>query len=168
MTDPYDEIARKRQEWEEGPLKRALARFPHLKQSPARFYTPLDRKDSDFLTRVGFPGTYPFTAGTFPFDPMAEMARTASGQSGDSGLTRAAMYSGYGAPEDTRDFYRQMIDRGFRLGPNLAFDLPTQLGYDSDNPDIRGEVGKVGVAVDTLEDMETIYEAYQGELNLGN
>jgi len=168
MTDKYDQINKKKQEWTEGPLQKALGRFPHLKQSPSRFYTPLDAKNFDFLTKVGFPGTYPFTAGTFPFDAMAEMARTASGRSGDSGLTRAAMYSGYGTPEDTRDFYKQMIDRGFRQGPNLAFDLPTQLGYDSDSPNVQGEVGKVGVAVDTLRDMEIIYEPYEGNLNLGN
>ncbi|MGD8563449.1 MAG: methylmalonyl-CoA mutase family protein, partial [Desulfarculaceae bacterium] len=167
MSDKYADIAKKKKEWEQGPLKKALARFPNLKQPPSGFYSPLDVKEFDFLARVGFPGTYPFTAGTFPFDPMAEMARTAPTQKSDSGLTRAAMYSGYGAPEDTRDFYEQMIERGFRQGPNLAFDLPTQLGYDSDNPDIQGEVGKVGVAVDTLADMETIYEPYQGELDLG-
>ena len=168
MSSNGRDIEEKKKEWEEGPLKKALKRFPHLTQPPSRFYSPLDTKDFDFLNKVGFPGTYPYTAGTFPFDPMAEMARTAARKKGDSGLTRAAMYSGYGAPEDTRDFYRQMIERGFRQGPNLAFDLPTQLGYDSDNPDIEGEVGRVGVAVDTLADMETIYEAYRGDLDLGS
>ena len=76
------------------------------------------------------------------------------------------MYSGYGAPEDTRDYYKMLIDKGAKEGPNLALSLTTQCGYDSDNPLVEGEVGKVGVAVDTLRDLEVIYEPYQGGLNL--
>ena len=115
---------------------------------------------------MGFPGSYPFTAGTYPFDPSAALPQMVKTGSAETGLTRAAMYSGYGTPEDTRDYYKQMIDRGAKLGPNLAFDLPTQCGYDSDNPLVEGEVGKVGVAIDTLHDLEVIYEPYQGNLNL--
>ncbi|MBW2560227.1 MAG: methylmalonyl-CoA mutase, partial [Deltaproteobacteria bacterium] len=83
-----------------------------------------------------------------------------------TGQTRAAMYSGYGAPEDTRDYYKMLIEQGANEGPNLALSLTTQCGYDSDNPEVEGEVGKVGVAVDTLRDFEVIYEPYQGDLNL--
>ncbi|MBW2061776.1 MAG: methylmalonyl-CoA mutase [Deltaproteobacteria bacterium] len=168
MKSSKDEIRKKEQEWKEGTVKKALARFPLLKESPSRFYTPLDIEDFNFLEKVGFPGDYPFTAGTYAFDPTAGMARLAAkAPSGaGSGLTRAAGYSGYGAPEDTRDYYKQRIESGGRGGPNLAMDLPTQCGYDSDNPMAEGEVGRVGVAIDTLRDFEVIYEPYQGDLNL--
>jgi len=73
------------------------------------------------------------------------------------------MYSGYGTAEDSRDFYQAMQARGWTGGPNIAFDLPTQCGYDSDDPMARGEVGKVGVAIDTLRDFEVIYEAFTGD-----
>ena len=77
---------------------------------------------------------------------------------------RAGMYSGYATAEDTRDFYKQSSFPG--LGPNIAFDLPTQCGYDSDSPVARGEVGRVGVALDSLRDFEIIYEAFTGAQEL--
>jgi len=163
-----NEIIKKReQEWKDKTVKKALSRFPILKESPSRFYTPLDlNEDFDFLEKVGFPGEYPFTAGTYAFDPGAGLARLAAKAPAGSARTRAAGYSGYGTPEDTRDYYKQMIEKGGRGGPNLAMDLPTQCGYDSDNPMVEGEVGKVGVAIDTLRDFEIIYEPYQGDLNV--
>jgi methylmalonyl-CoA mutase N-terminal domain/subunit len=163
------EIRQREREWKEGTVKKALKRFPFLKESPSRFYTPLDMKKFDFLEKIGFPGEYPFTAGTYAFDPTVGLSRfAAQAPSGSSGRTRAAMYSGYGTSEDTRDYYQDLINRGGRGGPNLAMDLPTQCGYDSDNPMIEGEVGKVGVAIDSLRDFEIIYEPYQGDLNLDN
>ncbi|MDZ4230698.1 MAG: methylmalonyl-CoA mutase family protein, partial [Dehalococcoidales bacterium] len=83
-----------------------------------------------------------------------------------AGLVRAGQYSGYGTAEDTRDYYKNEIARGRRQGPNQAFDLPTQIGYDSDDSLVQGEVGKVGVAVDSLRDMEIIYEAFVGDMDL--
>ena len=166
MNDKNEKIIKKQKRWKEKIVKKALKRFPFLKESPSRFYTPLDLKKFDFAKKVGFPGEYPFTAGTYPFNPNAGLAKMAALASSDSGLTRAAGYSGYGAPEDTRDYYKQLIDRGGKQGPNLAMDLPTQCGYDSDNPLIEGEVGKVGVSIDTLRDLEVIYEPYQGDLDL--
>ena len=82
------------------------------------------------------------------------------------GLRRAGRYSGYGTAEDTRDYYKHINALGSKMGPNLAMDLPTQCGYDSDNPLIRGDVGKVGVSIDSLRDMETIFEAFQGDRDL--
>jgi len=166
MNEKNEKIIKKRKKWEEKSVKKALKRFPFLKESPSRFYTPLDLKKFDFAKKVGFPGEYPYTAGTYPFNPTAGSARMAALAPSDSGLTRAATYSGYGAPEDTRDYYKQLIDQGGKQGPNLAMDLPTQCGYDSDNPLIEGEVGKVGVSIDTLRDLEVIYEPYQGDLDL--
>jgi methylmalonyl-CoA mutase N-terminal domain/subunit len=166
MKKKNDDILKKKQQWEEGPRKKALARFPILKSPPSRFYTPLDLKGFDFLEKVGFPGEYPFTSGTYPFDPMAGLSKLAAKAPAGTGLTRAAQYSGYGAPEDTRDYYKNLIEQGSKAGPNLALDLPTQCGYDSDNPMVEGEVGKVGVAVDSLRDFEVIYDIYKGDLNL--
>lgn len=167
MTDRREEIRAKEKEWKEGPVAKALERFPMLGECPTRFYTPLDiGEDFDFLEKVGFPGEYPFTAGAYPFDPMAGMSKFAAIAPTGAATTRAALYSGYGKPEDTRDYYKSLIDRGGKQGPNLAMDLPTQCGYDSDNPLVAGEVGKVGVSIDTLRDLEVVYEPYQGDLNL--
>jgi len=163
MGEDIENIKQKRQEWEEKVLKPALDTF-RLKESPTRFYTPADVKDFDFLTKVGFPGQYPFTADIYPAAP----AIPAVGRERPSapGLVRASGYSGYGTAEDTRDYYIDLQKRGGRGGPNLAFDLPTQCGYDSDNPLVRGDVGKTGVSVDTLKDFEIIYEPFTGDLEL--
>ncbi|MFC1924941.1 methylmalonyl-CoA mutase family protein [Chloroflexota bacterium] len=160
MTEPsrLEDIERKRKEWEEGPLKQSLRRFG-VEESPNRFYTPLDIKDYDFLNKVGFPGEYPFTAHNYAAEAPVKI-------DGQVDLVRAGAYSGYGTPEDTRDYYKYMQSRGRRGGPNIAFDLPTQCGYDSDDPVSQGEVGKVGVAVDTLNDVEIIYEAFTGDNEL--
>jgi methylmalonyl-CoA mutase N-terminal domain/subunit len=166
MSDPHEKVRQRRQAWQDRTVKKAMERFPYLTEAPSRFYTPLDTPDFDFLNQVGFPGEYPFTAGIYPFDPMAGLSRLAAKAPTSSGLTRASTYSGYGTPEDTRDYYKQNIERGGRQGPNLAMDLVTQCGYDSDNPLMAGEVGKVGVAIDTLRDLEVIYEPYQGDINL--
>ncbi len=167
MSDRKEEIRKREQEWKDGPVAKALERFPLLSECPSRFYTPADEPDDfDFLEKVGFPGQYPFTAGSYPFDPMAGMSRFAAMAPAGAASTRAALYSGYGRPEDTRDYYKNLIEKGGKEGPNLAMDLPTQCGYDSDNPMIAGEVGKVGVAIDTLRDLEVIYEPYQGDITL--
>jgi len=121
---------------------------------PKQFYTPLDVQDLDFENDLGFPGEYPFTMG---IRPTAEPAL--------EGLTDRARYSGFGTPQDTRDHFRYLISQGFK-GLSLAFDLPNQLGYDSDHPMAEGEVGRVGVAVNSLEDLETIFEAYEGVVPL--
>lgn len=146
-------IAEKKREWEKECLATSLARAG-VSKTPYEFYTPLDVKDFDFLEKVGFPGDYPFTANTFAVGLLEARA---------THLERTRLYSGYGTPEDTRDFYKEMMSRGFQEGVEVAFDLPTQCGYDSDDPLVRGEVGKVGVAVDTLRDMEVMFEAFDGE-----
>ncbi|RJP23296.1 MAG: methylmalonyl-CoA mutase [Candidatus Abyssobacteria bacterium SURF_5] len=167
MEERKEEIKKKEQEWKAACVEKALKRFPLLSECPSRFYTPLDMKDDfDFIEKVGFPGQYPFTAGAYPFDPMAGLSKFAAIAPAGAATTRAALYSGYGKPEDTRDYYKSLIDRGGKQGPNLAMDLPTQCGYDSDNSLVAGEVGKVGVSIDTLRDLEVIYEPYQGDLNL--
>jgi methylmalonyl-CoA mutase, N-terminal domain len=166
MGNQEDKIREKETIWKEKVVPQALSRFPILKENPGRFYSPLDVGEIDFLQKIGYPGMYPFTASPYPFNPTAGLSKMAARSPNASVFTRAAMYSGYGAPEDTRDYYQQLLDQGGNQGPNLAFDLPTQLGYDSDNPMVEGEVGKVGVSVDNLRDFEVIYEPYQGDLNL--
>ena len=171
MSEGLEEIKQKKQEWEEKVLKPALDGFG-LTEPPTRTYTPADIEDFDFLNDVGFPGQYPFTTGIYAAQPRMPAPRVgraaASRRSRPQAVEqrRAAGYSGYGTAEDTRDYYQEMIKRGGRGGPNLAFDLPTQCGYDSDSPLVRGDVGKTGVTVDTLRDFEIIYEPFQGELNL--
>lgn len=165
MFDPnrLEEIRRRKKAWEEETLKRSLERFG-VKESPNKFFTPLDVPNHNFLEKVGFPGEYPFTAGNYP--TLVPGATGGGYIMSGGGLVRAGDYSGYGTPEDTRDFYQAMTALGRPGGPNLAFDLPTQLGHDSDHPLARGEVGKTGVAVDTLRDFEVVYEAWTGENDL--
>jgi len=149
------EIEKKKKEWEEGTLKRGLERLGR-KENRNRFYTPQDIKDHNFLEKVGFPGEYPFAAGIYPASSLDE----------NSELIWARGYSGYGTPEDSRDYYRQMASLGRQGGPNLPFDLPTQCGYDSDDTMARGEVGKTGIAMDTLRDMEVMFEDYTGDRDM--
>jgi methylmalonyl-CoA mutase, N-terminal domain len=171
MAGMYDEeylkrVGEERKKWEAETLAASLKRFNTTK-SPNEFYTPADLGAFDFLNNVGFPGQYPFTAGSYPCQVPGSGPQTGGYHiGGGGGLVRAGRYLGYGTAEDTRDYYQSEIVRGRTGGPNIAFDLPTQIGLDSDDPRSRGEVGRTGVAVDTLADFETIYEPFQGKNNL--
>jgi len=109
-------------------------------------YTPADLPDEgfDYLRDLGFPGQYPFTRGVH-----SSMYRAR--------LFTMRQYAGFGSAEETNRRFRYMLDRGM-AGINVAFDLPTQHGYDSDDPRSRGEVGLVGVPVDSLRDLETLFD----------
>lgn len=164
--DKMKEIKKKEGEWEEGTLKEAMKKFK-VTESQEKYYSPLDIEGFDFLRDVGFPGQYPFTSGRYAmFVPGSGPVKGGGGIGSGGGLKRAGRYSGYGTAEDTRDYYLNERKRGRRSGPNVAFDLPTQCGYDSDSPLAAGEVGKVGVAVDTFRDFETMFEAFQGDANI--
>jgi methylmalonyl-CoA mutase N-terminal domain/subunit len=171
MSGMFDEkylqrIEKQRKEWETDTLKKSLDRFG-VTESPNEYYTPFDIREYDFLEKVGFPGEYPFTAGVYPCQVPGSGPVTGGYHiGGGGGLVRAGRYLGYGTAEDTRDYYQSEIVRGRTGGPNIAFDLPTQIGLDSDDLLSQGEVGKAGVAFDTLADFETIYEPFQGENNL--
>ena len=162
-----EKIRKAKKEWEEGPVKKALDKFGAA-ESMNKYYTPADLpEDFDFLEDVGFPGQYPYTTGRYPVVSTG----TAWGRGSTKGVNikskRAGRYTGFGTAEDTRDFYFNTQKKGLRVGgPNLAFDLPTQCGYDSDDEFSEGEVGKVGVALDTLADLETIYESFTGDMDL--
>src|SRR5574341_612515 len=107
-----------------------------------RVYIPLDLADHDYLKDLGFPGSYPYTRGVRP-----TMYR--------SRLWTMREYAGYGTAEETNRRFHFLIEQG-QTGLSVAFDLPTQLGYDADDPMAVGEVGKVGVAIDSLADMEAL------------
>lgn len=137
--------------WQDTILQDQLERSPELNDSfttesgipVKRLYTPLDLEQTDYLADIGFPGAYPYTRGVYP-----TMYR------GRHWTMR--MYAGFGTAEDTNQRFRYLLKEGMR-GLSIAFDLPTQLGYDSDNPLAEGSVGRVGVAVDSLADMEIIF-----------
>jgi methylmalonyl-CoA mutase N-terminal domain/subunit len=107
-------------------------------------YTPEDIKDIDHSRDIGFPGIYPFTRGVQP-----SMYR--------GRLWTMRMFSGLGGPEETNQRFHYLLNHG-ETGLSIAFHYPTLMGYDSDSHNARGEVGKCGVAIDTLKDMEILFE----------
>lgn len=109
-----------------------------------RLYTPSDRADTAYLDDLGFPGEPPFTRGVYP-----TMYR--------GRLWTMRQYAGFGTAAETNKRFRYLIDEG-QTGLSIAFDLPTQMGYDSDASIADGEVGRSGVAIDTLADMRRVFE----------
>src|SRR6201993_3545090 len=113
----------------------------HIPVKP--LYTPADLKGSDYESEVGYPGEFPFTRGV-----QATMYR--------GRLWTMRQYAGMGDAEESNKRYKYLLSHG-TTGWSLAFDLPTQIGMDSDHPMALGEVGKVGVAIDSIEDMERLF-----------
>jgi methylmalonyl-CoA mutase N-terminal domain/subunit len=138
--------------WEQTVLQDRLERSPERRDTfttesgipVKRLYTPLDLAQTDYVADIGFPGDFPYTRGVYPTMYRGRLWTT-------------RMYAGFGTAEDTNQRFRYLLEGGMR-GLSMAFDLPTQLGYDSDDPLAQGSVGRVGVAVDTLDDMETIFQ----------
>src|ERR1700674_1734428 len=108
------------------------------------FYTPADLKGSDYESEVGYPGEYPFTRGV-----QATMYR--------GRLWTMRQYAGMGDAEESNKRYKYLLANG-TTGLSVAFDLPTQIGLDSDHPLAAGEVGKVGVAIDSIDDMQRLFD----------
>jgi len=155
-------------EWKKNVLDKRVSRF-NLSKSPTSFYSPLAVDNFNFLEKVGFPGQYPFTAGNNPFDFWRAYAEDAAkmGYRPDwGGASGVGKYGGFGTAEDYRDYLIRMHAMGRTGGPNMAFDLVTQCGYDSDSPHAEGEVGRVGVAIDAFSDFATIYEPYTGDFEI--
>ncbi|MFQ5846852.1 MAG: methylmalonyl-CoA mutase [Candidatus Methylomirabilales bacterium] len=151
MNKKEKDIADAMRAWEEQVLKPTLARrqergeFHTSSGIPVkRLYTPEDTADLDALAVVGFPGQYPYTRGIYP-----TMYR--------SQLWSMRQYAGMGTAEESNERFRYLLKEG-QTGLSVAFDLPTQMGLDSDNPLGEGEVGQVGVAIDSLADMETLFD----------
>lgn len=143
-------ISERKQQWEQTTLEKSLARFPERREQfetlssipVERLYTPTD-VTSDYLTDLGFPGQPPFTRGV---QPTMYRGR----------FWTMRQYAGYATAEESNRRYKYLLEQG-QTGLSVAFDLPTQIGYDSDHPLAEGEVGKVGVAISSLEDMETLF-----------
>ncbi len=134
-------------------LTKAQERFPERKDSfvnsseleiDALYLPKQEALEEDYIEKLGFPGQYPYTRGIQP-----GMYR--------SRFWTMRQYAGFGSAKETNNRFRYLLDQG-QTGLSVAFDLPTQIGYDSDDPMAEGEVGKVGVAIDSLEDMETLLE----------
>jgi methylmalonyl-CoA mutase N-terminal domain/subunit len=138
--------------WEKATLNKTLSKAPEREPSfkttshieLKRLYTPLDVADVDYCNELGFPGEPPFTRGV---QPTMYRGR----------FWTMRQYAGFATPEETNKRYKYLLEHG-QTGLSVAFDLPTQIGYDSDHPLSDGEVGKVGVAIDTLKDMEILFE----------
>ena len=123
-----------------------LAKFPERANLvPNRLYTPVDLGENfDYMTKLGFPGEYPYTRGV---QPTMYRGR----------FWTMRMYAGFSTAEESNKRYKYLIANG-GTGLSCAFDLPTQIGYDSDDKMSAGEVGKVGVAIDSLYDMERLFD----------
>ena len=145
--DGQHDLAAARQQWEQERLHPALSKASRqpppteLPQQPLS--TPLDTAGIDYQSDLGFPGDYPYTRGIYPSMYLGR-------------LWTMRQYAGFGSPQETHQRFRYLLEQG-QQGLLVAFDLPTQLGLDSDDPRAAGEVGVVGVAVDSLQDMETIF-----------
>jgi methylmalonyl-CoA mutase N-terminal domain/subunit len=146
-----EEIAAQQQRWQTEVVEPVLARTPERQAdfttssglTLKRLYTPCDRPDADYLEQSNFPGQFPFTRGVHP-----TMYR--------GRLWTMRQYAGFGTAEVSNQRYKFLLEHG-QKGLSVAFDLPTQMGYDSDHPMAAGEVGKVGVAIASLQDMETLF-----------
>ena len=140
-----------KREWLQGPYQKAISKAPERSrvfETTGRMplepvYTADDLAGFEPHTALGFPGDYPFTRG---IQPTMYRGR----------FWTMRQYAGFGDAEESNQRYRYLLDQG-QTGLSIAFDLPTQIGYDSDDPMAAGEVGKVGVAIDSIEDMQTLF-----------
>jgi len=148
-----EEIRSAKAAWEEETLEPVLDRFGEREETfttdtegheVKRLYTPEDIADFDYEEDLGYPGEEPYTRGVYP-----TMYR--------GRLWTMRQYAGMGTAEETNERFQYLLDEG-QSGLSMAFDLPTQMGHDSDDPMAAGEVGKTGVAIDSLRDMERVFE----------
>ena len=149
MTD-NEAITKGFQEYK-AEVEKSLAKFPERKKdfvtgsnAPVnRLYTPLDTNHIDYVRDIGYPGTYPYTRGV-----QNTLYR--------GRFWTMRQYAGFSTAEESNNRYKFLLQQG-TTGLSVAFDLPTQIGYDSDHALSQGEVGKVGVAIDSLADMEILF-----------
>ncbi len=146
-----DKIKEEKARWEKETYEKSTSKVPERlpefttvsNQSIEKLYTPDDIKHLDYFKDLGFPGEYPYTRGV---QPTMYRGR----------LWTMRQFAGLGTAEDTNQRFKYLINHG-ETGLSTAFDMPTLMGYDSDSPMSRGEVGKCGVAIDTLKDMEILF-----------
>jgi len=139
-------------DWEKNRYQKAIEKRPERQEkfTTASFteikplYYPDNTKDENYVERVGYPGVFPYTRGIQPTMYRGK-------------LWTMRQYAGFGSAKESNKRYRYLLEQG-TSGLSVAFDLPTQIGYDSDDPIAYGEVGKVGVAIDTLADMEILFD----------
>ncbi len=149
--DELEKIKESQKEWEQGPLAKMLEKGEMKEDfttisgtSVNRIYTPEDVKDQNYVEKLGFPGTFPFTRGV---QPTMYRGR----------FWTMRQYAGFGMAKETNERYKYLLDQG-QTGLSVAFHLPSQAGYDSDHQLSMGEVGKVGVAIDSIEDMRVLFD----------
>jgi len=144
--------SKSKQEWRDSILQKTLQKAPERQErfeissgtEVEPLYAPEDIAGSDYNEAVGYPGEYPFTRG---IQPTMYRGR----------LWTMRQYAGFASAEESNKRYRYLLEQG-QTGLSIAFDLPTQIGYDSDHPLAQGEVGKVGVAIDSLADVEVLFQ----------
>ncbi len=147
-----EKIKAEKEKWEQGPVQKTLSKAPERRPSftsisnipVERLYTPIDNAGMDYERDLGFPGQYPFTRGV---QPTMYRGR----------YWTMRQYAGFGSAKESNARYRYLLGQG-QTGLSVAFDLPTQAGYDSDHALSMGEVGKVGVAIDSIEDMKVLFD----------
>ena len=145
-------IVKEKERWARETLEKTLARFPERQPEFTtvsgmpiqRLYTPMDVEDLDYARDLGFPGEFPFTRGVY--------ATVHRGR-----LWTMRQYAGFGTAEESNQRYKYLLEQG-QTGLSVAFDLPTQIGYDSDHSIASGEVGRVGVPISSLRDMEILFD----------
>jgi methylmalonyl-CoA mutase N-terminal domain/subunit len=150
--EKLEEISKERERWEKTTLPKWIRQCPECKSEfrnhsgmlIKRVYTPEDIKTLDYMRDLGFPGEYPFLRGVH-----ATMYR--------GRLWTMRMFAGFGTAADTNKRFKYLLKEG-ESGLSTAFDYPTIMGYDSDHPMARGEVGICGVAISSLKDMETLFD----------
>jgi methylmalonyl-CoA mutase N-terminal domain/subunit len=146
------DTSKTKQEWVEKTLQPSTKRFPEREEHFLTtsgieiddVYTPDDAKAFDYDQKLGYPGEFPFTRGVQPTMYRGRM-------------WTMRQYAGFASAQATNQRYHYLLEQG-QTGLSVAFDLPTQIGYDSDSPQARGEIGKVGVPISSLEDMEILFE----------
>lgn len=150
--DKLMDVLKGESDWEQTTLAKSLAKHKERKDEfenssgvkVQRLYTPADNDVDLYNDKIGYPGEYPFTRGV---QPTMYRGR----------LWTMRQYSGFATAAESNERFKYLLEQG-QTGISIAFDLPTQMGYDSDNDISMGEVGKVGVAIDSLSDMETLFE----------
>ncbi len=151
-SEKLNKIKEEKERWEQTTYKKSVEKVPERLKSFTtvsdqpinKLYTPDDIKDFDYFKDLGFPGEFPYTRGV---QPTMYRGR----------LWTMRQFAGLGTAEDTNQRFKYLIEHG-ETGLSTAFDMPTLMGYDSDSPMSRGEVGKCGVAIDTLKDMEILFD----------
>lgn len=146
-----EEVQQQKEKWERDVVPKSLEKlrergdfFTSSNIPVSRVYTPSDIAGFDYLRDLGFPGEYPLTRGVFPTMYRAR-------------FWTMRQYAGFATAEQTNQRFRYLLEHG-QKGLSVAFDLPTQLGYDCDHPMANGEVGRAGVSVSTFQDMEIIFD----------